>query len=419
VGAVILVAVSCVCVWLTVRPKPEPTQIVWSNSNLEWKVGDAKLCEFKPMLDGSGKVLVCDERDALFEWYEDVEQGISPSFLDSSSRHDVLVTFHGQKASGWKCRRLSDSFECSRANITVGKRPNGLTVIREGDEATVSGESRTDNEFVPTPAMRIDFVKNWRTSDATRKWADQGFSVARGGPQIELLIIYFADGDTNAAAQLMSLASSSSEFSKTVVKMGFTKILVVHTPDGTPSPTFNSNQVAYVGTVENDGVNWLQSPSEAASASSTDTATAETVKLAPAWNGEFTYLGMRTGMTKQEALRELGKFRDMNITCRVFSATGESCDGRENELALSIRFSHGRLTDISAEDKYSPFGVFAAPFLQRFGTPDIHTDSKIEWSAGDQITMKDGSLSRRETCTISLRKGKVDIDIVRWGKIEG
>jgi hypothetical protein len=144
VGTVILVAVSCVCVWLTVRPKPKPTQIVWSNSNLEWKVGDAKLCEFKPMLDGSGKVLVCDERDALFEWYEDAEQGISPSFLDSSSRHDVLVTFHGQKASGWKCRRLSDSFECSRANITIGKRPNGLTVISEGD----------DREVVPTPAMR-------------------------------------------------------------------------------------------------------------------------------------------------------------------------------------------------------------------------------------------------------------------------
>lgn len=129
-------------------------------------------------------------------------------------------------------------------------------------------------------------------------------------------------------------------------------------------------------------------------------------KTAPGWTGNFPYLGMHTGMTKQEAVAALDSYRNIKLRCSTPDPRLEFCNGKERELVLSLSFKDGRLLLIEAEDKYSPFGAFSSPFVQKFGEPPIRKENELQW----EVRAKSGIV---ETCRVYLSRGNANVAISR------
>jgi hypothetical protein len=96
-----------------------------------------------------------------------------------------------------------------------------------------------------------------RDGDGARQWAENGIFSASGGPNSDLLIVYFNPGNEGIAASMMSPGSASPEFSRIVSMLGFKNVLGIKLrPDEAPSATFSQDQIVYTGTAQNDGIKW-------------------------------------------------------------------------------------------------------------------------------------------------------------------
>jgi hypothetical protein len=110
---------------------------------------------------------------------------------------------------------------------------------------------------VATPATRIDFVMHWKSREDTKQWAERGILSAAGGPNSDLLVIYFNPKNAGTAASMMSPAYASPEFSAIVSKLGFKDVLGIKLrADEAPSATISSDKIVYTGTAHNGGIKW-------------------------------------------------------------------------------------------------------------------------------------------------------------------
>lgn len=159
-------------------------------------------------------------------------------------------------------------------------------------------------------ASPADFAKNWASSEATKKWADHGLFVATGGEKNDLLVVYFNRENADIAAQMMSPNSASADFSQMIAHAGFKNVLGLQLPPGQkPGPSFTEKEVAYTGTVSQDGVKW--SSAQAGSAGATG-ATVQDVSID----------GLYPGMDWQEA-RATSSFKHATCTNGGGNTMGE------------------------------------------------------------------------------------------------
>ena len=237
-----------------------------------------------------------------------------------------------------------------------------------------------------TAASRLDFAKNWFSSESTKKWADQGILVGIGGEENDLLVVYFSTHNAEIAAQMMS-PNASSEFSKFVSHEGFKNVLGVRLlPGQKPGPSFTEDQIAYTGTVSEDGVGWN---------------TKQAHEIVPDGSGETSAQSGSTAMTAPASTTDNADSKH-KMTLEEHNAAANFIVAAQREMSYMKKGEAFWPLNVSSKRNVTPSGWIPLITIENTSTNDleriylefqVYDHNSLVWSGNTMVDSLKGGTS--------------------------